>query len=109
MGDLFARRGRRAEEPQGRKGVEGGDHRVNGDVAGGAGFEGGEAGRAGERRDEGGGAEQADPIGGREQVRARRKRGQVRAYFGWRAGAVRTMRSSQRYWSAPTLTRMGEW
>ena len=33
--DLFARRGRRAEEPSNRKGVEGGDHRV----AGGTGFE----------------------------------------------------------------------
>ena len=105
-----------AGDARGRKGVEGGGHRVDGDVAGGAaegvggaGFEGSEAGRAGERRAEGGGAEQADPIGGRERVGARRKRGQVRTYFGWRAGAVPTMRSSQRYWSAPTLTRMGEW
>ena len=77
-----------AGDARGRKGVEGGDHRVDGDVAGGAaegvggaGFEGGEAGRAVERRAEGGGAEQADPIGGREQVRARRKRGQGRGVF----------------------------
>ena len=65
---------REAEEPRGRKG---GDHRVDGDVAGGAGFEGGEAGRRGEQRDEGGGAEQADRLGGREQVGARRKWGRT--------------------------------
>ena len=43
----------------------------------GAGFEGGEAGRTGERRAEGGGAEQADRLGGREQVGARRKWGRT--------------------------------
>ena len=36
-GDARGRKGRReAEEPRGRKTVEGGDHRVDGDVAGGA-------------------------------------------------------------------------
>ena len=83
-----------AGDARGRKGVEGGDHRVDGDVAGGAGFECGEAGRSGERRDEGGGAEQADRLGGRERVGARRKRGQGRGVFRLEGGAVRTVRSS---------------
>ena len=78
-----------------------------GEVDGGAGFECSEAGRAGERRDEGGGAEQADRLGGRERVGARRKRGQGRSVFRLGAGAVRTMWSSQRCWSAKGLTRMG--
>ena len=69
------------QEPRRRKGVEGGDHRVDGDVTGGAGFECGEAGRRGERRDECGGAEQADPLGERERIGARRKRGQGRGLF----------------------------
>ena len=92
---------REAEEPRGRKG---GDHRVDGDVAGGAGFEGGEAGRSGERRDEGGGAEQADRLGGRERVGARRQRGQGRGVFRLEGGAVQTMRSSAPCCSAPALT-----
>ena len=69
---------REAEEPRDRKGVEDGDHRVDGDVAG---FECSEAGRSGERRAAGGGAEQADRLGGRERVGARRKRGQGRGVF----------------------------
>ena len=81
-GDARGRKGRRdAEEPRDRKGVEGGDHRVDGGIAGGSGFECSEAGRSGERREESGGAEQADRLGGRERVGARRKRGQGRGVF----------------------------
>ena len=69
------------QEPRRRKGVEGGDHRVDGGIAGGSGFECSEAGRSGERREESGGAEQADRLGGRERVGARRKRGQGRGLF----------------------------
>ena len=91
---------REGEEPRGRKGGEGGDHRVDGDVAGEpasmvarqVAAESGEPRAAVPSR----GIASVDVSGSALVASAAR----AAAYFGWREGAVRTMRSSARFKSA---------
>ena len=90
MGNLFARRGRRAEEPEDERAVGWVEESAavrDGEVDGGADFECGEAGRSGERRDEGGGA----LVSGIASVDVSRSAlvvsaARAAAYFSWRAG-----------------------